>query len=67
MEIIRYMTEFTQIDLKLKNSWKVWYHKQDETSWEENSYLPIYEFSTLRDFFGFMNSFIYLPQFLNGF
>jgi hypothetical protein len=67
MEIIRYMTEFTQIDLKLKNSWKVWYHKQDEASWEENSYLPIYEFSTLRDFYGFMNSFIYLPQFLNGF
>jgi putative methionine-R-sulfoxide reductase with GAF domain len=49
------MTEFTQIDLKLKNSWKVWYHKQDEASWEENSYLPIYEFSTLRDFYGFIN------------
>lgn len=55
------------IQLKLKNRWKVWYHKQDESSWEDSSYILIYEFSTLRDFFGFMNSFIYLPQFLNGF
>jgi translation initiation factor 4E len=59
--------EYLSIDFRLKNSWKIWYHKQDEQVWDESSYLPIYEFSTIREFYAVMNSFVYLPKFINGY
>jgi hypothetical protein len=56
-----------QIDIKLKNFWTIWYHKQDESKWDKDSYIKLAEIRTVSDFVCFKNSFIYLPQFLNGF
>jgi hypothetical protein len=55
------------IDIKLKNYWTVWYHKQDEANWDRDSYIKLIDIHTVSDFVRFKNSFIYLPQFLNGF
>jgi hypothetical protein len=59
--------ENQSITLRLKDSWTVWYHKQDDDNWDISSYIKIFEFSDLVSFFKFKNSFIYLPKFLNGF
>jgi hypothetical protein len=55
------------IDLKLPNTWIVWYHKQDESSLNKDSYIKVCEIQTILDFVRFKNSFHYLPQFLNGY
>ena len=60
-------TELKYIDIPLKNKWTVWYHKQDEPSWNMDSYMKIYEFSSLLEYIRFKNSFHLLPQFLNGY
>jgi len=56
-----------KIDLYLPNIWTVWYHKQDESSWDQESYIKVCDIRTIIDFVKFKNSFIYLPQFLNGY
>jgi hypothetical protein len=55
------------IIIPLKDKWTLWYHAQDNENWDESSYKNIYEFSDLVSYFKFQNSFIYLPQFLNGY
>jgi translation initiation factor 4E len=56
------------IDLKLQNRWTVWYHRMDEMSWEKESYIKIYEFDSVVDFYKFKNSIVnYLPSFFNGY
>jgi len=56
-----------KIDLKLPDSWTVWYHKQDESNWDKDSYILVAHIQTILDFVKFKNSFMYLPQFLNGY
>ena len=55
------------IDLNLPNNWNVWYHKQDESNWDKDSYIQVADIHTMVDFVRFKNSFMYLPQFLNGY
>lgn len=54
-------------DISLDKKWTVWYHKQDELSWNIESYIKIYEFTSILEYVRFKNSFPYLPQFLNGY
>ena len=56
-----------ELDIALPNKWTVWYHKQDEPSWELNSFIHIYDFATIREYTMFVNSSMHLPQFLNGY
>ena len=56
-----------EIDLKLPYIWSVWYHKQDEQNWDKDSYIHVADIETIVDFVRFKNSFMYLPQFLNGY
>ena len=58
---------YINIDLNLPNKWTIWYHKQDEPNWDNDSYIRVAELETVLDFVKFKNSFMYLPQFLNGF
>jgi translation initiation factor 4E len=59
--------EDIKIDIKLLNKWVVWYHKQDEPSWDRNTYLKIFTFDSILEYVSFYNSFSCLPQFLNGY
>ena len=54
-------------DIPLKRQISVWYHKQDESSWEKDSYIMVYKITTIRSLIQFRNSFYILPQFLNGY
>ena len=45
------MEEF-KIDIKLLNRWVVWYHKQDEPSWDRSTYLKIFSFETILELEG---------------
>ena len=56
-----------KIDIKLINRWVVWYHKQDEPSWDRSTYMKIFAFDSILEYISFFNSFSYLPQFLNGY
>jgi hypothetical protein len=58
---------YINIDINLLNNWTIWYHKQEEPNWDKNSYIRVAEIKTVLDFVKFKNSFIYLPQFLNGY
>jgi hypothetical protein len=60
-------TPVIELDIPLPNKWTIWYHKQDEPSWETSSYIRIYDFNTIRGYVMFVNSFHHLPQFLNGY
>ena len=60
-------TQLNYLDISLTNTWTVWYHKQDEPSWSMDSYIKIFEFSSLLEYTRFKNSFPLLPQYLNGF
>lgn len=55
------------IDYNLVNPIVVWYHKQDEPSWDADSYIQVYRIESLMDYIRFRNSFSDLPQFLNGY
>jgi len=55
------------LDCAIPNKWTVWYHKQDDADWSLESYIKLYEFSSLLEYVRFRNSFVYLPQFLNGY
>jgi len=54
-------------DVPLYVPWVIWYHKQEEPSWERDSFMEIYRMSTVMEYVMFRNSFAFLPQFLNGF
>ena len=54
-------------DVPLHTPWVIWYHKQEEPSWERDSFMEIYRMCTVMEYVMFRNSFAFLPQFLNGF
>jgi len=54
-------------DIGLSVPWVVWYHKQEEPSWERDSFAMIYTIRTVMDYVMFRNSYALLPQFLNGY
>jgi hypothetical protein len=58
---------YINIDINLLNKWTIWYHKQDEPNWDKNSYIHVADIKTVLEFVKFKNSFMYLPQFLNGY
>jgi len=39
----------------LKSSWTLWYHNPESTDWEETSYIKIYKFRSLEEFWALYN------------
>jgi len=56
-----------ELDIKLKNKWSIYYHRMDEMSWDRNSYIKIFEFDTIVNYFKFKNSMNNLPSIYNGY
>ena len=59
---IKYMAESVELSMpktiinKTHTSWILWYHNPIDKNWSISSYIKIYEFSSLQDFWRILNS-----------
>ena len=40
---------------RLKNNWTLWFHNPESDEWSENSYIKIYSFNTIEQFWSLFN------------